>query len=451
MSGGHSTPRTKPTTTTTAGDPAWPGLGFNPVPGDLHSIETLSKALSTTHQHLQGVADILNKLGQPGGTWTGDASKAFSDQLTKLPDALKHASGSVDSARQQLDLWWKEVQSNQQQAANYESQAVTLKANLKADQAAHDAATGNADLKLVNQTFPDAKSQQDAQNRYNAAKSALDDAAAKINSTQSELWRVQGQASTLYGQVLGYGTDRAAAIRKAADSEAPKKPGLWDWIKNHGADFLTVAASVAGIVALFCPAVAILAIALSAAAFVSHVATYASQKGWKAFFPPSSKNMGNWLTVGGDALGVIPGVGAIKGGVTAARAADGVGASVKAGYEATQTTLKAADALNPVTDAAKTASFDWLKKKGVTVSATVADNSAKGVQGAVMAGLTGPTAQSLFDNVDNNMVNGTTAGGNAVNSLGFVHGEGTGKAGTVFGTLGLVGGAFGFGWSLNGN
>jgi uncharacterized protein YukE len=450
VSGGHNTPRPKPTTTT-AGDPAWPGLGYNPVPGDLKSIETLSKALSTTHEHLQGVADILNKLGQPDGTWTGDASKAFSDQLTKLPDALKHASDSVDKARQQLDLWWKEVQSNQQAATNYESQAVTLKATLKADQTAHDQAAGNADLKLANQTFPDAKSLQDAQNRYNAAKAALDDAATKINNTQDELAHVQRQASTLHGQVVSYGHDRADAIRKAADSEAPKKPGLWDWIKNHGADFLTAAASFVGIVALFCPAVALLAIALSAAAFLSHVATYANQKGWEAFFPPSSKNMGNWLTLGGDALGVIPGVGALRGGVTAARAVNGGAASVKAGYQATQTALKGADALNPLIKGAQKASVKWLDTKGVKVSTTVADRSAKGVQGAVMAVLAEPTAASVFTNTDGNLVNGTTAAGNAVNSLGFVHAEGSGKGGKVFGTLGLVAGAFAFGWSLNGD
>ncbi|GAA1993968.1 hypothetical protein [Kitasatospora viridis] len=430
---------------------AWSGLGFDPVPGDPTAVETLSKTLALAAQHLQGVHDTITKLGQPGGTWTGDAQKAFSDQLTKLPDALKHAADSVDTARQELDKWWQEITTNQPKATAFEQQAETLQASLKTAKTEHDEAAANGDLKLLGQTFADATQQQAAQDKYNAAKSALDDAATKVSNTQADLWRVQGQASQLYSDYLGYANGRADAIRKAADDQAPHKPGIWDWILDHGADFLTVAASVAGIVALFVPGVALLAIALSAAALIAHVATYASQQGWKAFFPPSSKNMGNWLTVGGDALGVIPGVSEIKEGVTAARAAKGLGASVKAGYETTQAGLKGADALNPVTDAARKATVDWLEKKGVTVSTSVADNSAKGVQGAVMAGLTEPTAASLFDTSDNNLVNGTTAGGNAVNSLGFVHGEGSGKAGTVFGTLGLVAGAFGFGWSLNGS
>ncbi|MCC9306150.1 hypothetical protein LN042_03340 [Kitasatospora sp. RB6PN24] len=429
----------------------WSGLGFDPAPGDPAAVEALSKTLSLAAQHLQGVYDTINKLGRPGGTWTGDAQKAFSDQLTKLPDRLKHASDSVDAARQELDKWWTELETNRPKATAFEQQAQTLRANLKEAQTVHDEAAANGDLNLVNQTFPDATQQQDAQRRYNAAKSALDDAAAKLSSTQGELNQVLGQASQLYSDHRGYAFDRAAAIRKAADDQAPHKPGLWDWIKDHGADFLTVAASVAGIVALFCPAVALLAIALSAAAFLAHAATYYHQQGWKAFFPPNSKNMGNWLTLGGDALGVIPGVGEIKDGVTAARAAKGLGASVKAGYETTQAGLKGAEALNPVTEAAQKATVDWLKKKGVTVSTKAADYSAKAVQGAAMAGLTEPTAASLFSGTDSNLVNGTTAGGNAVNSLGFVHGEGTSVRGKVGGTLALIAGGFAFGWSLNGN
>ncbi|MCX4751511.1 WXG100 family type VII secretion target [Kitasatospora sp. NBC_01287] len=429
----------------------WSGLGFDPAPGDPAAVEQLSKTLAQAAQHLQGVHDTITRLGQPGGTWTGDAQQAFSGQLGQLPDRLKHAGDSVDTARQELDKWWKELDANRPRANDYEQQAKTLRASLKDAQAEHAQAGANSDLGLVDQTFPDDAGRAAAQQRYNTAKATLDAAATRLGSAQDALNRVLGQASQLYSDQQGFGLDRANAIRGAADHEAPHKPGLWDWIENHGADFLTVAASVAGIVALFCPAVALVALVLSAAALVAHVSTYIGQQGLSAFFPPSSKNMGNWLTVGGDALGVIPGVSEIKAGATAARAADGFGASVKAGVSATQAGMKALDASNPVASAMQKPLAKWLGEKGLQNSETVATNVTRAGQGAVMAGLTTPTALSLGNNSDNDWVNGTTAGGNAVNSLGFVHGEGSGTRGTVLGTLAMVGGAFGFGWSLQGN
>ncbi|WP_436737391.1 WXG100 family type VII secretion target [Streptomyces sp. BBFR102] len=95
-------------------------------------------------------------------------------------------------------------------------------------------------------------------------------------------------------------------------------------LKKH-ADWITVAASVLGVVAIFCPVLAPLAIGLSALAFFTHAASY----GFSGLFPPTGQNIGNWLTLGGDALGMVPGVGgAFKGaqaGYGAANIATGAG------------------------------------------------------------------------------------------------------------------------------
>lgn len=168
-----------------------------------------------------------------------------------------------------------------------------------------------------------------------------------------------------------------------------------------------------------------------------------------ALFPPSAKNMGNWLTLGGDALGAIPGVGVAGKGLEAARAARAAGEGtlgVKAGVSASQYAARGLDPANPLTKQLEKA----LAKR---MSAGSAMNVSDAAQATVISGLTVPTALSLDPSLNNstlgNWVNGTTAGGNAVNSVGYSHGGG-GKGAVTGGTLGILGSAFGFGWSLAG-
>ncbi len=427
----------------------WSGLGFNPVPGDPGTVEQLSKTLVRAAQHLSGVNDTLKRLGTPDGTWSGDAQQAFSASLSDLPTHLQKASDSVDRARQELDNWWKELTANRVTATGYEAQAKTMQGTLRDAQAAHREAGANGDLLLAGQTFPDAAALASAQQRYNTAKSTLDDAATRLTGAQNDLNGVLTQAHQLSDEQAKFGRERAKAIRKAADDDAPHKPGIWDWIKAHGADFLTVAASVCGIIAIFCPAFALAAIILSVAAFAAHSATYVSQGGWGALFPPSAKNMGNWLTLGGDALGAIPGVGVAGKGLAAAKAARTAGEAglgVKAGLGASRYAARGIDPANPLTKQLE-------KALGKKMSGSAAMNASDAAQATVMGGLTLPTALSLDPSLNNstlgNWVNGTTAAGNAVNSVGYTNGGG-GKAAVAAGTLGILGNALGFGWSLAG-
>ena len=89
-----------------------------------------------------------------------------------------------------------------------------------------------------------------------------------------------------------------------------------------------------------------LAIGLSLAAAAQHANQYL--KSGKDMFPPTSKNISEWATLGGDVLGAVPGVGpAVRG----AKAAIGAG---RAGFGAARGAGAVAKTATTVSQAAKT-------------------------------------------------------------------------------------------------
>ncbi|GAB2455171.1 hypothetical protein [Streptomyces incanus] len=205
---------------------------------------------------------------------------------------------------------------------------------------------------------------------------------------------------------------------------APDEPGMWDklgdaieglgkaladlpgqvgdllsdigkWIKDH-ADWITVAASVIGVIAIFCPVLAPLAIGLSAVALFAHAAAY----GWNGLFPPTGQNIGNWLTLGGDALGMVPGVGAAKAGIMAGfkagRGAGGLVAGTTVGVKTAGTTaknvMKAADPVAAVIDRPVMAVASKLGvSRGAALTAT------EGIQAAAQLTWTAPTVINTYE------------------------------------------------------
>lgn len=152
-----------------------------------------------------------------------------------------------------------------------------------------------------------------------------------------------------------------------------------------------------------------IAIGLSLAAFAVHVNQYA--KSGVDMWPPTSKNIGNWATLGGDALGAIPGVGpAVKGlraGKTAFTAAEGAARVTKgAGTGAKAAWSAARGTPSHFTGVATSAA----EKLGAT---THAATIGKSTEAAVTGALTAPTGATLFtgnDTVAEASVNATKAG-----------------------------------------
>ena len=84
-------------------NPAYPHLGFNPVPGDPETVRRLHKKLAGCAKVLEETHDLVTKL-LDGSYWKGDAAVAFREQLDggPLPLNLKNAAHSIRKAARQL-------------------------------------------------------------------------------------------------------------------------------------------------------------------------------------------------------------------------------------------------------------------------------------------------------------------------------------------------------------
>ncbi|MER7671088.1 putative T7SS-secreted protein [Kitasatospora sp. NPDC096128] len=420
--------------------PDWSGLGFDPAPGDPAAVAALSAGLRRVAQHLTGVHTTLDRLSHHQGQWTGEAAEAFTARFGKLPGYLQDAADSVTAAYRALDVWYTALTEHRPKAAELARSAVAARQCEERAEQAHRTAAAAPDLRLAGRSFPDDASRTAAEQRYHAAKKHLDDAAGLLSSATTALTGLRTQAREL---AAGHESDArrtAAAIRKAADSKAPPEPGwlgkVGTWLKNHGADLLTVAAGVCGVAAVFFPAFALPAVLLSLAAATAHGAGFAAEG---KLFPPQ-KNTGNWLALGGDLLGAIPGIGVAAKGVSAGREALAAGAGLRgtvgAGATEVRSAARAVDPANPVF----TATIEKQAVRYGLPKATAMDLS-DGVQAAATAGLTAPTAYALTrDDPGDGLtsaVDGTTGANNLIGSAGLAAGGGRGNA--VLGTVSAMG------------
>ncbi|MFI8461139.1 WXG100 family type VII secretion target [Kitasatospora sp. NPDC085464] len=433
---------------------AWPGLGFDPAPGDQGAVTALSATLRRVAGHLGSIHTTLAQLSRHEGQWTGTAADKFAEQFGKLPDYLKDASDSITTAYGALDTWYKALAEHQPKAAELERAALAARRHKTEAEQAHTAAAAHPDLELAGQTFPDDASLADATARYNAAKKHLDEAAATVRSAGDELGHLLSQGATLHTTHTGDARKTADAIRKAADSKAPPEPGwldkVGDWFGKHGADLLTVAASVAGVAAIFFPPLALAAVALSLAAAGAHAAQY----GAKGLWPPTWDKVGNYLTLSGDLLGAVPLLGAAaKGSVTAVKVGvkTGAAAGARAGASEAASGVRGVKYLDPQNPLFRVAVEKPALKLGVPLER--AQDLSDGVQGATSLALAAPTAATLFTDTPgdglNSAVNNTTGAANVMGGTGMAWGGST-PAKVVGGVL-AVGNAFGlYGW-LRGN
>ncbi|MGX1511460.1 putative T7SS-secreted protein [Streptomyces collinus] len=306
-------------------NPAYPHLGFNPVPGDTETVRGLEKKLSGCAKVLQEAYDLVTKL-LDGSYWKGDAAVAFREQLDggPLPLNLKNAAHSVRKAARQLDRWEGELDDFQRRARKLEddakdAQAAVDRAQGRADSAGHDpdlkkeGADGDATLKALTRANGD-----------------LDDARA-------ELKKIIGKAKRLaeeHEEKAGY---RARKIRDATRKLVPHEPGLFDemldWLGDNLPDILSFVAGVIGVVALLfagplglatVAALMLTASGLSATALGLRLGDAEVRASLMDGITKGELDADFWssaVSVGADFSGLLPGLGAVaKGSKEAAHA-----------------------------------------------------------------------------------------------------------------------------------
>lgn len=304
----------------------YPALGFDPAPGATERIWSLAEDLRSVAVELDAAHQTLVSIGRGGGVWQGKAAEAFHHRLGELPGYLHKANRSLGDAARTLHQWSADLTSMQTVAAQYEAEAEQARQQLRA-------AESNPDLQLGGQVFADDTALAQAQARYSAASSQL-------NNATKELEEIQELARRLLTQHEELASDVANALRRAKD-EAPKEPGLlhklsefvhgitriasatWRWVKDHAdliaqfGDLLSKISIVLGVLAIitapFEPVGAVFAVAAAGTSLMA--------LGAHGLAKAAGADVG-WGSMAGDVLGALPFLGGVARGAKIATGAE---------------------------------------------------------------------------------------------------------------------------------
>ncbi|MFE2536214.1 putative T7SS-secreted protein [Streptomyces sp. NPDC059371] len=318
--------------------PDYPHLGFNPVPGSTETVSGLRKKLTECAKVLEETHGLVTRL-MDGSYWKGDAAVAFREQLDggPLPLNLKNAAHSIRKAAGQLDRWEGELDDFQRRAKRLEQDA-------KDAQAALDRAKGHAT------NVGDSPDLEGKGAAHDEARKALTKANTAVDDAEDALRRIRGTARELAEEHEHRARLRAGKIRDATKRLAPQEPGWFDsaldWVIENLPDILSTLGAVIGLVALFvvsggtlAAVLLLVASALSATSLTirvsGHPTVWASLRDGFAKGELDTDFWSNLVTVGGDALGMIPGIAAVsKGAAVGLRAASETGEALSMGQRA---------------------------------------------------------------------------------------------------------------------
>ncbi|MEU5979431.1 putative T7SS-secreted protein [Streptomyces sp. NPDC047315] len=292
-------------------DSSWPGLGFNPARGEVGAINKLATDLRAVGREFDELHELVTSVGKDQGFWQGEGADAFRKKLGQLPKYLQQGNDSMSTAGRALLSWHDTLESLQRQANPLESRALTARRELEHLSHAANTATANA-MTLSGDPEVDRKHGDRAKAANSEAQAAKERLDALIR-----------QGEELHQQWKEAAARAAHAVRKATDL-APESIGLWeritdglksamhnftDWLVEH-ADTLSKISSGLALAAVAVQAIPVVgqvagavlgtgAVLCSAGAMVGH---YVGMR---------RGNGSSWLDLGGDALGLLPGVGAI--------------------------------------------------------------------------------------------------------------------------------------------
>ncbi|NKY61047.1 hypothetical protein [Nocardia flavorosea] len=305
-------------------DNPYPNLGYNPVPGVPDDVAGLSNRVETAAEAVRETNDLLARLRNSNDeVWRGEAGDAFRSHFdATLAQDLGYTQSSLERAVTVLGEWNTALVGFRDQAKALDQEAGVAAAEVNKAVTEVQNANANPDLGLANQVFDDPAALQAAQTRLNAA-------TARVNAANTALDNWLGTQDSIAARARDLATEHenvakriASELDTAAKDFAPSEPdkSIWDkikdaigaigeWIDEHREGIhtaLAITASVAGLLALVTPPpVSAIALGVSLAAGAGALAL--------DFTDPEireglmSGDMSAWMTVGGDALSVVPG------------------------------------------------------------------------------------------------------------------------------------------------
>lgn len=311
----------------------FPALGFDPTPGDVSQTRDLGRSLGDMSTELGTI--LSNISGADRGSWQGQSANAFMDHLNDdLKPAVQKCHDSFQQASTLLYNWAGQLDGFQAEAAGLEQQAEHQQSTVNSAKATVNGQPGQPGQPAA----APAGSPQAAQQATDATKNQK-----AVTDAQSGLNDIVRRAHELHDRFISAAKTIADQLHHAGQM-APGKPGLfdsivdgigkafsgaWHWVEAHAdaikfiGDLLSDLSGILGILAIitapFEPLGAIFAVAAvatSAAACLTHLLAKAA-----------GANV-SWMSIGMDALGALPGIGAFAKG---AKVADGAIAVARAG------------------------------------------------------------------------------------------------------------------------
>ncbi|MGW2287259.1 hypothetical protein [Streptomyces phaeochromogenes] len=285
----------------------------------------LHKKLAGCAKVLEDTRDLVTKL-MDGSYWKGDAAVAFREQLDggPLPLNLKNAARSIRKAAKQLKLWEGELDDFQRRAKRLDEEAKDARAAV--DTAKGKATTAGDDPALDKK----GTAHDDAQKALTRANTAVDEA-------EADLEKILGKARRLADEHERQAQHRAGKIRDATKKLVPHEPGWFDsavdWLGDNAPDILSLVAGVVAVVAIIFAGplgialVAALMLAASALSVTALGLRLSDDETWESLKDGFTKGefdadfWSNAVSVGADAMGALPGIGAVgKGAFSGIRA-----------------------------------------------------------------------------------------------------------------------------------
>lgn len=315
-------------------DPAYPNLGFNPVPGVPEHVEAMGGKIGTAVDSLAQADGLLTRLRNGNDSvWQGAAGDAFRAHFNdKLATDLSHAHSSLGKAVDLLRGWHGDLVGFKDTAAKLDAEAAGAKQQHAQAQAEVQQAQSNPDLKLAGQQFDDQAALRQAQSRLDSAESAVRSAASKLQNAEGTLDSIMKRARELEGQHDAVARRVANELKHATDRLAPHKPGMFsqmfhsftsalgavgNWVNNHLDaihSVLSTIAAVGGLIALVTPPpIDAIAFGVAAVAGVGALAIDAANPKFRHGIGElvhgnfNKESLGAAMTGVGDLLSVVPG------------------------------------------------------------------------------------------------------------------------------------------------
>ncbi|WP_199547827.1 hypothetical protein [Streptomyces sp. N35] len=307
------------------------------MPGNPAEISALHKQVAKAAKSLGTAHELIDRLLRSASSWQGEGGDAFRRALSQdVPKRLLDAHQSLSKASGALLRWHDGVVARRLTAQSYEDRARTAASAL---------------------TEAEARASEDPEQLSKAR-----DAVADVRRLARELEGVHQEAAR------GVARD----LEAADEGLAPEEPGVLDkvvgFVEEDLGDYLSVAASVAGLAAVMATPPVGVAIALtiattaSAGAFGLHLKDPKIRDAVWGGISEGKLDAKFWdgaVTLVGDGIGALPVLGLAAGGtksaVTAVRAAGSLDDAARAGAVglvdgAKATGLEMARGTNRVTD-----------------------------------------------------------------------------------------------------